>query len=138
MTRVLRGGLVVLAVLVAAWFLVGARQAHELDTATNLIADHAGNTTRGSDRTLALLRSADFLLPGEQADLLRAQLALERREYAKARRLIGRATGSEPQDENAWIEALDLALIDRSQENAGEITAHLRTLDPVGVRSFPH
>jgi hypothetical protein len=138
MTRALRGGLVVLAVLAAAWFLIGARQAHELDAATNLINHQAGNTARASDRTLALLRSADFLYPGDQVDLLRARLALERREYPRAKQLIAEATRSEPDDLNAWIGALDLAVIDRREENPGVITAHLRALDPVDARRFPH
>ena len=138
MTRALRGGLVVLGVLGVAWFFIGARQAHELDSATTLINHQAGNSTRASEQTLALLRSADFLLPGNEADLLRASLALQRREYAKARRLIGRATRSEPDDLNAWIAALDLAVIDRRAENSGEITAHLRFLDPVDARNFGH
>ncbi len=137
MTRALRGGLVMLAILAVAWFFIGARQAHELDGATNLIADHAGNTTPASDRTLSLLRSADFLEPGDEVDLLRAQLALERRKYSKASRLIGQATRSEPDDLNAWMLALDLAVIDRRLENPGEITAHLKALDPVDARSFP-
>ena len=89
MTRALRGGLAVLAVLAAAWFFIGARQAHELDGASNLIGHQAGNTTRASDQTLALLHSADLLLPGNQADLLRASLALQRRQYPTAKRLIG-------------------------------------------------
>jgi uncharacterized protein HemY len=138
MTRALRGALAVLAVFAAAWFLVGARHAHELDGATNLINNHAGNTTQASDRTLSLLRSADFLEPSDEVDLLRAQLALQRREYPKAKRLIGQATHSEPDDLNAWILALDLAVIDRKLENPGEITAHLKVLDPVDARSFPH
>jgi uncharacterized protein HemY len=138
MRRSLRAGLAVLAVLATAWFVVGARQAHELDGASNLIGEQAGNTARASDRTLALLRSADFLLPGNQADLLRAQLALERREYARAKRLIAQATHREPDDTNAWKLALDLAVIDRRAENPGEITAHLRALDPVDARNFGH
>jgi hypothetical protein len=138
MRRSLRAGLAVLAVLATAWFVVGARQAHELDTATNLIDHQAGNTTRASDQTLALLRSADFLLPGDQTDLLGARLALQRRKYSTAKRLIEQATRSQPDDLNAWIAALDLAVIDRRAENPGEITAHLRALDPVDARNFGH
>ena len=138
MTRAWRAGLVVLAVLAAAWFVIGARQAHELDGASNLIDHQAGNSTQASDRTLALLRAADFLHPGDQTDLLRARLALERREYPRAKRLIEQATRSQPDDLNAWITALDLAVIDRGAVDSATITAHIRALDPVDARHFPH
>ena len=80
------------------------------------------------------MTSAEFLYPGNEVRILQAQLDLQRRRYADARSLIGKAVAAEPEDLNAWITALDIAINDPASGNANRIVAHLRTLDPVDFR----
>jgi hypothetical protein len=129
--RTIRYGTAVAAVVICAWFVLGARQAHEIDAASQLLANHAGDASRATPE----LKSAAFLYPGNDVRILQAQLDLKRRRYAAARRLIAKAIAKEPEDLNAWIAALDLAVDDPAVENTNRVFAHLRMLDPIDFRN---
>jgi hypothetical protein len=133
-----RFALAVIATAAAAWFVIGARQAHEIDTVSVLLNHQAGNNPATSRRAASLLNSADFLYPGVDVTLLRARLDMERHDYPKAKPLVDRSLASEPGNLNAWISALDLAIVQPSAENTKRIVAHLQALDPIDFRSFAH
>ncbi len=126
MTRIIRYAVAAIAVVVCAWFALGARQAHEIDTAS---------TTPDVARAASALTSAKFLYPGNDVRILQAQLDLKRRRYGDARRLLAKMIAAEPQNIFVWSVALDLAIDAPSTENAQMVTAHLRMLDPVEFRN---
>jgi hypothetical protein len=138
LTRGLRYGLAAIAVLVSVWFLIGARQAHEVDAATTLLDNGAGHTAGGAQRVASLLSSAGFLYPGTDVPLLRVRLDMDRHEYASAKALIDRSVASEPDNVNAWIWALQLGVVQPSAENAKAAIAHLQDVDPVDVYAIGH
>lgn len=136
-TRAARYGLAVLAIVVCAWFVVGARQAHEVDVATNLLDTGVAGHPADSQHTASLLKSADFMFPGTDVKLLRARLDMELHQYPQAKVLVDQARTSEPDNVNAWISALDLSLVDPSAEHPSQVLSHLHTLDPVDTRGLP-
>ena len=134
--RAIRYALALFAVVAVAWFVIGARQAHDVDAATTLLNYEAGHSAAGSRHTESLLSSADFLYPGVDVTLLRARLAMEQYDWAKAKPFVDQATAAEPDNLTAWIYALDLKLKDPSTVDTEQLLAHLRMLDPVDARSF--
>jgi hypothetical protein len=134
--RLIRYALAAIAVVTVAWFVVGARQAHLVDAATTLLNDNAGRHAEGARHTESLLSSAAFLSPGTNVILLRARLAMEQHAWPRATRLVHQATAAEPDNLNAWISALDLAVAHPSSIKLSPVVAHLRTLDPIDARGF--
>jgi hypothetical protein len=128
--------LAAVAVVAFAWFVLCAHQAHDVDAATALLQNQSGYTAAGSARTRSLLDSADFLTPGTDVTLLRARLAMEQHRWTTARRLVDQATRSEPDNLQAWISALDLAVAHPPAIDVGHVVARLRALDPVDARNY--
>jgi hypothetical protein len=128
--------LAAVAVVACAWFVLSARQAHDLDAATALLQKQSGYTAAGSARTRSLLDSASFLEPGTDVTLLRARLAMEQHRWKRARRLVDQATRAEPDNLQAWISALDLAVVHPASIDVGHVVARLRGLDPVDARNY--
>lgn len=137
MSRAFRVGLAAIAIAAVAWFGVGARQAHDVDTATALLDHQVGSNATAARRVPALLNSANFLNPGVDVILLRAQLDMAQRNFGGAKTLVDRAVADEPNNLNAWISALHLAIDHPSAENTRRIVRHLRELDPVDASTFP-
>jgi predicted Zn-dependent protease len=101
--RLARAALVVLALVLAAWFGLGAHQAIDTSRATSILSA-GGSVTRGEAvRVSSLLDGAGALNPDRQVDLLRGQLALEQGQPRRAQRLISRVTRAEPQNLEAWL-----------------------------------
>jgi hypothetical protein len=134
--RVIRAALAAIAVIVIAWFAIGARQAHLVDAATKLLDNEAGQHADSTRQTESLLRSAELLNPGVNVTLLRARLAMEQHAWPRATRLVHDATTAEPDNLEAWISALDLAIAHSSSIDLSTVLTHLRTLDPIDARSF--
>lgn len=134
--RAARYGLAVLALIVSAWFVIGALQAHDVNAATALLNNQAGTSAAATHRTDSLLSSASFLNPGVDVKLLRARLDMERHDYARAKVLVDQSVASEPNNVSAWISALQLALVDPSAEHPNQVIAHLRVIDPVDTRGI--
>jgi hypothetical protein len=132
----LRYGLAAIAIIVAVWFVIGARQAHEVDAATALLDNGVGHSAAASHQTASLLSSAAVLYPGVDVALLRARLDMAQHDYAKAKLEIDRSVASEPDNVSAWIWALQLAIVVPSAENTREVVAHLRALDPEDLRAI--
>jgi predicted Zn-dependent protease len=93
----------VLALLAAAWFVLGAVQARDIDHATAAISAHPHPSARQAAQVTAWLDTASVLNPDRTVDLLRGQLDLARGRQAQAQRLMKAVTRAEPQNLNAWV-----------------------------------
>jgi hypothetical protein len=129
--RVISYALAAIAVVAVAWFVVGGRQAHLVDAATQQLDNGAGQHAHTSKHTESLLSSADFLNPGTDVTLLRARLAMEQHDWTRAERLVDDATASEPDNVAVWISSLDLAVAHPSSVNVTRTLARLRKTDPI-------
>jgi predicted Zn-dependent protease len=91
----------VLAVVLMAWFVLGARQARELDQAT-AIAQASSVSAAQARHADQLLGSAATLNPDREVDLTRAAVALDRNDIKQVRTIIERVTRAEPENIVAW------------------------------------
>jgi hypothetical protein len=133
-TRIIRYGIVVIAVVVCAWFVIGVRQVHAIDAATTLLQNvSTERSVAVQQRSRSLLDEAAFLHPGIDVTLLRAQLAENARDWARASRLIDQATAAEPDNLDAWLADLSLRLIHPSLGTGKLLFARLHQLDPLDV-----
>jgi hypothetical protein len=133
-TPIIRCGLVAIAVVVCAWFVIAIRQVHAIDAATKLLNNVSTERSAAvQQRSRSLLDDAAFLDPGVDVTLLRAQLAENARDYGRAARLIDQATAAEPHNLDAWIAYLKLRLLHPSLGNGKLVFARLHQLDPVDV-----
>jgi predicted Zn-dependent protease len=108
---VLRLLVAALAVVLVAWFVLGARQARELGQASAIA--QASSVSAGQARHAdQLLDAAATLNPDREVTLTRAAIALDRNNIRRARTLIERVTAAEPENLVAW----DL-LVQASQGN---------------------
>lgn len=100
---IIRGALIALAVVVCAWFALGAHQTHDLDAATGLVSGSSPPSPAQAQHISSLLSSAATLNPDRQVDVVRGQLELAQRRYASARQTFFGVIRSEPQNLTAWI-----------------------------------
>jgi hypothetical protein len=97
-----RIALVAVAVLVAAWFALGVRQAHDTSRAMAIVS--AGRPSPAQAKHASeLLNAAAFLNPDHQVDVLRARLDLVRGDEPAARALLKRVVAGERFYLDAWI-----------------------------------
>ena len=101
--RAVRVAGVALALLACAWFLLAARQAHELDQATAIVSAAGPVDTAQARHARALLNSAGTLNPDREVDILRAQLQLDQGNRAGARAILRRVVAAEPENLDAWV-----------------------------------
>jgi predicted Zn-dependent protease len=99
-----RVGLLVVAVVVAAWFAVGVRQARDTDRATALVAANSPLSPKAARQAQSLLRAAGTLNPDLTIDILRGELAVNQRHDAQAERILESVTGREPLNLAAWTQ----------------------------------
>ena len=92
-----------LALVVTAWFALGVRQAIETSDAGAIVAAGARLSPARAQHAAQLLRSAAFLNPDRQVDVLRARADLGRDRRAVARAILERVVASEPDNLEAWI-----------------------------------
>ncbi len=101
MSRVPRVAGAVIAAVVLAWFVLGARQAHDtagaLALATPLHIDAAT-----AARARSLLDSAGTLNPDRTVQLLRAKVAFERGQNRQAIAMIEGVGRVEPDNRSVW------------------------------------
>jgi hypothetical protein len=101
---VTRALLVLGALAVAAWFAIGARQAHDTDHAAIITAIFPRFNQVQARRVDSILDSAAFLNPDREIDLLRSQVALASGDRARAQRLASEVTHQEPLNVQAWVQ----------------------------------
>jgi Tfp pilus assembly protein PilF len=104
MTRWLASLLVcAVALVVCAWFALGARQSHDLNVATDIVSAPGSLAPGQARQAAALLDRAGQLNPDTSVDLARSQLALRQGDVARARALARNVTRSEPDNIQAWL-----------------------------------
>jgi predicted Zn-dependent protease len=91
------------ALLVAAWFAIGVRQAIDTDRAAAIIAAQQYTTAARARHAESLLDDAAWLNPDRQIDVLRTQILLERGRELAARRVATSVTRAEPQNLEGWL-----------------------------------
>ena len=129
--RALRSVLLLVAVVACAWFVLGARQAHEVDQATNVVT--ASSPTAAQLRAAAgQLHSAAFLNPDRTVDILQARVAILQHRLPQARRILTAVTRDEPQNLEGWIWYTG-ANLGRPAGRMGR--ARITALDPMDARA---
>ena len=124
------GGLVcgVVALIVCAWFALGARQAIDTQRAS-AIASAGTTATAAQEREVSsLVRAARLLNPDKLPDVLLGRVELEHRDYARARRVLESVVRSEPQDIQAWLWLAGASA--GHPALAAQALGQLHTLDP--------
>jgi hypothetical protein len=101
---VLRALLALFAIAVCAWFVIGVRQAHDVDHATALLSAGPHISGRNAAQAASLLHGAQLLNPDRQVDVLRAQLADERGDRPTAERILRGVVAAEPMNALAWVQ----------------------------------
>lgn len=98
---VLRVALVLGAAAIAAWFGLGWVQSRDTGRAQALLS--TSRLTPGQARRVgSLLSTAGTLNPDRTVDILRAQLASDRHDYARAVAILESVTRAEPLNFLAW------------------------------------
>lgn len=118
----------VLALVVCAWFALGARQAINTSRASAIVSGASKLSSAEASRTLALLHDAGTLNPDRNVDILRGQAYLASGNAQVARRVLSAVTREEPQNVEGW-----LWLAHASGTNAALFTSslvHVRQLEP--------
>ena len=99
---ILRIFLVLLALPTAAWFAIGTRQAHDVAQASAIVSANPPPSPAAARRATSLLRSAAWLNPDLEVDVLRGQLALAQGNLARARAILFHVIRREPKLLAAW------------------------------------
>lgn len=123
---------VVAALVVAAWFALGVRESHELNTVTSLLAGHPRLTAAQAARADALLSSAATLNPDRQEELDRGEVALAAGHLPAAQRIILQVAREEPDNIDVWADLARAAgsnhrLILRAFDNFARLSPRLRS-----------
>lgn len=92
-----------LALAAAGWYVVGIRQAHDVNRASAIVSGTGRLSAPQARRAAALLHSAEFINPDRQVDLLRAQLDRDQGDLRGARTILKRVVAAEPDNLQAWL-----------------------------------
>lgn len=101
-TSVVRGALVLVAVIVCAWFALGAVQTRDQNHATDLIDSVSTPTPALTADILSMLDTAQTLNPDRTVDLLRAQALIRGGHPSAGLRVAQRVVAAEPLNIDAW------------------------------------
>jgi hypothetical protein len=114
--RFVRISALVAAVIVAAWFGLGVRQAHDLAAASATVTGSSPVSSKSAARVASLLSSASFFNPDSQVDILRARLALLQHDNRRALDILEPVVRREPLNLVAWVATAQAALkFDRAE-----------------------
>jgi predicted Zn-dependent protease len=130
--RVLRPVGVVVALMLCAWFVIGIRQANGVSTATDVVAAGRGAPAHQVASAAAALRSAEFLNPDQNVNILRGRLAIARGQLRQAQQILAQVTRREPLNLEAWIWFTGANLGNKSEARIG--SARIAELDPLDAR----
>jgi predicted Zn-dependent protease len=126
--RAARLSILLLAVVVCAWFVLGIRQAHEINRATSIIAQQGTIPAKQLRAAAAALRSARTLNPDAEVNILRARLAVKQQDPRQAERILKTVVRGEPMNLEGWIWLAGVSLIDPPEARIA--LAHIARLDP--------
>jgi hypothetical protein len=119
---------VAVALVVCAWFAIGAMQAIDTQRATAIVTRGATATAAQVREVRSLVRDARFLNPDRQPEVLLGQIEVERHHYAQARRVLEPVILSEPENLQAWLFLAETA--NRDHRLLRQALQHLHTLEP--------
>jgi hypothetical protein len=126
--RAVRLSILVVAIVVCAWFGLGIRQAHDISRATSIVAQ-AGRIPAAELRSAAsALHSAGTLDPDDEVAILRGRLAVKEQDSRRAERILKTVVQDEPMNLEAWIWLAGVSLIDPPEARIA--LAHIARLDP--------
>jgi predicted Zn-dependent protease len=91
------------ALVVCAWFALGARQAVNTSRASSIISGAGRMSSAEVHKAFTFLDDAGTLNPDRQVDILRGRAFLARRNAQAARRVLTAVTRAEPQNVEAWL-----------------------------------
>jgi predicted Zn-dependent protease len=120
----------VLALVICAWFALGGIESHDINVATNLVGGLQGRqklTAAQAAQARSLLASAAVLNPDQQVNVLRARVALLRKERPLAVEILNRVLSEEPDYLDAWY---GLATSASSGATVNRAIAHINQLQP--------
>ena len=112
--------IVVIALVTAAWYVVGVRQAHDTERAGAIISAPGSLNAARARSASSLLRAAALLNPDQEVNLLRAELDRKLGDLGKARSVLDQGVASEPGNALAWSQL--------AASSAGSPTASARAL----------
>jgi predicted Zn-dependent protease len=124
--------MVILAVVVSAWFALGIRQTRDTARATAIIASAAsanGPSAAQASHVRSLLRAAGTLNPDKQLDVLRGQVALLQGNNRVAARILEGVVAQEPLNVEAWV-YLARAAFNVNRHEFGIAAQRIAQLDP--------
>lgn len=93
-----------LALAACAWFVVSIRQAEGTARAQAIVSANSTLTASQAQRADSLLRSARFLNPDRQVDILRAEVVAECGNLSEADSILFGVVRAEPMNVNAWFQ----------------------------------
>jgi hypothetical protein len=93
-----------IAIVVACWFGLSVRQAHNTDVAEQILSNNSTLSASQTRHVGALLRSAATVNPDRSVDLLRGELAASEGNRVRASQIFAGVTRSEPLNIDAWYE----------------------------------
>jgi predicted Zn-dependent protease len=125
---IVRSAMTLVAIAACAWFVVGIRQAHEIDSATAIVMQGRSAGPAQLAKAGRLLASAGFFNPDREVDILRGRLEIAQSHSQRAVRILQGVTHSEPLDLEGWIWLAGASLGDRHELEIA--LAHLAKLDP--------
>jgi hypothetical protein len=100
---VLRWGLLAVALVMCAWFALGAIQTRDQDRAAALINTFVSPSPAVTEHILGLLDTAGTLNPDRNIDLLRAQALVRAKRVRAGIAAALSVARAEPHNANAWI-----------------------------------
>ncbi len=103
-----RGLGVLVAIIVAGWFGLSARQAHNVNVAKAILSNVNGPSRAQVQHVSALLRSAATLNPDREVDLLRGDLEVAGGARRRAAQIFLQVANSEPSNLEAWYEVANV------------------------------
>jgi hypothetical protein len=126
-----RLGLALAAVVVAAWFVLGARQAHDLTLASNIASQSQPVTAAQAARARSLLNAAATLNPDQTVNVTRAAIAADRNQTGQADAILLRVVREEPDNLEAWyllaqVQGNNPRLLGLALRHIAELDPHLR------------
>jgi predicted Zn-dependent protease len=126
--RAARLSIVVVVVVVCAWFGLGIRQAHDISSATSIVAQTGTIPATELRAAASALQSAQTLDPDDEVAILRGRLAVKEQDPRRAERILKTVVRDEPMNLEAWIWLAGVSLIDPPEARIA--LAHIARLDP--------
>jgi hypothetical protein len=127
--RATRAIVAIVGVVIALWFLLGARQAHQLTRAMTIVQSQRLTASQAA-AAARLLRSAHTLNPDRSVVLAQAQLADRRGQFNRALRLADSVADAEPMNAHAWYAVAQYAAAADDTPLERSSFVHVRALVP--------